>query len=71
MQTAFSGNTKGKFRQGEYEYDINIRYGSFDRQSIEDVSNLLFTNDKGEQVRLEQFATIIRKFWSQPVGKKG
>ncbi|ANE52695.1 efflux RND transporter permease subunit [Flavisolibacter tropicus] len=58
MQTAFSGNTNGKFRQGEYEYDINIRYGSFNRQSIQDVSNLLFTNDKGEQIRLSQFAAI-------------
>lgn len=58
MQTAFSGNTDGKFRQGEYEYDINIRYGSFNRQNIEDVSNLLFINDKGEQIRLAQFATI-------------
>ena len=58
MQTAFSGNTNSKFRQGEYEYDINIRYGSFNRQNIEDVSNLLFTNDKGEQIRLSQIATI-------------
>ncbi|RYE16861.1 MAG: efflux RND transporter permease subunit, partial [Sphingobacteriales bacterium] len=58
MQTAFSGNTKGKFRQGEYEYDINIRYGSFNRQSISDVSNLLFINERGEEVRLAQFATI-------------
>lgn len=58
MQTAFSGNTNGKFRQGEYEYDINIRYGSFNRQRIEDVSNLLFVNDKGEQIRLAQFANI-------------
>lgn len=59
MQTAFSGNTNGKFRQGEYEYDINIRYGSFNRQSIQDVSNLLFINDRGEQVRLAQFANIV------------
>ena len=58
MQTAFSGNTDGKFRQGEYEYDINIRYASFNRQNIQDVSNLLFLNDKGEQVRLSQFADI-------------
>ena len=58
MQTAFSGNTNGKFRQGEYEYDINVRYSSFNRQSIADVSNLLFTNDKGQLIRLSQFATI-------------
>jgi len=58
MQTAFSGNTNGKFRQGEYEYDIDIRYGSFNRQSMQDVSNLLFVNDQGQQIRLAQFATI-------------
>jgi HAE1 family hydrophobic/amphiphilic exporter-1 len=58
MQTAFSGNTDGKFRQGEYEYDINVRYDAFNRQQINDVSNLLFLNDQGQQVRLSQFATI-------------
>jgi HAE1 family hydrophobic/amphiphilic exporter-1 len=58
MQTAFSGNTNGKFRQGEYEYDINIRYGSFNRQSIQDVNNLLFINNAGQQIRLSQFAAI-------------
>ncbi|STC96261.1 Multidrug transporter MdtC [Chryseobacterium carnipullorum] len=55
MQTAFSGNTDGKFRAGEYEYDINIRFGDANRQSIDDVRNLMFTNPKGEQVRLSQF----------------
>jgi HAE1 family hydrophobic/amphiphilic exporter-1 len=58
MQTAYSGNTDGKFRAGEYEYDINIKYGSFDRKSIDDVSNLIFINDKGQQIKLSQFATV-------------
>lgn len=58
MQTAYSGNTDGKFRAGEYEYDINIKYNSFDRKSIADVSNLIFINDKGEQIKLSQFATV-------------
>jgi Cation/multidrug efflux pump len=60
MQTAFSGNTDGKFRAGEYEYDINIKLDEFDRKSVEDVSNLLFVNDKGEKIRLSQFATITQ-----------
>jgi HAE1 family hydrophobic/amphiphilic exporter-1 len=34
MQTAYSGNTDGKFRAGEYEYDINIKYSSFDRKKL-------------------------------------
>ncbi|MFV5697246.1 efflux RND transporter permease subunit [Flavobacterium sp. ZT3R17] len=58
MQTAYSGNTDGKFRAGEYEYDINIKYNSFDRKSISDVSNLIFINERGEQIKLSQFATV-------------
>ncbi|MGO4818407.1 efflux RND transporter permease subunit [Flavobacterium sp. W22_SRS_FP1] len=58
MQTAYSGNTDGKFRAGEYEYDINIKYNAFDRKSMNDVSNLIFMNGRGEQIKLSQFASI-------------
>ncbi|MEG1592291.1 MAG: efflux RND transporter permease subunit, partial [Chryseobacterium sp.] len=58
MQTAFNGNTDGKFRAGEYEYDINIRFADANRQSIDDVRNLMFTNPQGEQIRLSQFADV-------------
>ncbi|MFZ5552469.1 MAG: efflux RND transporter permease subunit [Bacteroidota bacterium] len=58
MRTAFSGNNSAKFRTGEYEYDINIRYGSFNRQNIEDVQNLMFTNNRGEKILLSQFAEV-------------
>ena len=58
MQTAFSGNTDSKFRQGEYEYDINIRLENFNRQSIEDVKSLTFTNSQDQQIRLDQFASV-------------
>ncbi len=58
MQTAYSGNTDGKFRAGEYEYDINIKYNAFDRKSITDISNLIFINNAGQQIKLSQFAAI-------------
>lgn len=58
MQTAFSGNTDGKFRAGEYEYDINIRFGDASRKSIEDVENLMITNPEGQKIRLNQFADV-------------
>lgn len=58
MQTAFSGNTDTKFRSGDTEYDINIRYDEFGRGNIEDVQNLKFTNQEGETIRLVQFADI-------------
>ncbi|WP_145859102.1 efflux RND transporter permease subunit [Pedobacter suwonensis] len=58
MQTAFAGNTDGKYRKGEYEYDINIQYQNFNRQNIDDVRNLIFVNNEGKQIKLSQFATI-------------
>ncbi|WP_443936594.1 efflux RND transporter permease subunit [Pedobacter sp. MW01-1-1] len=58
MQTAFSGNTDGKYRKGEYEYDINIQYQEFNRKNIDDVRNLIFINSLGQQVKLSQFASI-------------
>ncbi|MCD8540763.1 MAG: efflux RND transporter permease subunit, partial [Leadbetterella sp.] len=58
MQTAFNGNTNGKFRQGQYEYDINIRFDDYDRKNVNNVSNTLFTNKRGELIRLSQFAEV-------------
>lgn len=61
MQTAFSGtadDSKVKFRQGEYEYDINIRFDDFNRKNLEDVSNITFVNNQGELVKLSQFASV-------------
>ena len=58
MQTAYAGNTDGKYRKGEYEYDINIQYQDFNRKNVDDVRNLIFINSAGAQIKLSQFATI-------------
>ena len=58
MQTAFNGNTDGKFRAGEYEYDINIRFNEYNRSNINDVKDLVFINDAGQQIKLSQFADV-------------
>jgi HAE1 family hydrophobic/amphiphilic exporter-1 len=55
MQTAYSGNTD-KFRAGEYEYDINIKYN--DRKALM-MSNLIM-NERGEQIKLITFASSKR-----------
>src|SRR5690606_21936077 len=58
MQTAFNGNTDGKFRYGEYEYDINIRYSDYNRKNVDDVKNLLFANNDEQLIKLSQFAEV-------------
>lgn len=58
MQTAYSGNTDTKFRQGQNEYDINIRYDQADRSTADNVKNLIFINSRGEKIKLSQFAEV-------------
>src|SRR5690606_27747462 len=58
MQTAFSVNTDGQFRAGEYEDDINVGYDQFNRPNIEDVRNLISINNMGQKVKLSQFAEV-------------
>lgn len=58
LQTAFSGNSDAKFRDGDYEYPIRIALDAFDRRSVEDIKNLSFVNPLGSTVYLKQFAEV-------------
>jgi HAE1 family hydrophobic/amphiphilic exporter-1 len=58
MQMNYQGNSTQKYTEGNYEYDINIRADKEYRQQAEDVRNLSFINNRGETVRLAQFAEI-------------
>ena len=58
MQTAFAGNDDMKYRAGDTEYDIRVRYDEIGRGTIEDVRSLKFINNKGQSIMLEQFADI-------------
>jgi hydrophobic/amphiphilic exporter-1 (mainly G- bacteria), HAE1 family len=58
MSTAFNGNTDAKFRDGSYEYDIDVIYDQFNTRSISDVSNLVVINATGQPVKLSQFAKV-------------
>ncbi|MFM9839644.1 MAG: efflux RND transporter permease subunit [Cyclobacteriaceae bacterium] len=58
MQSAFAGNDKAKFRDGFDEYDIKVQLDKFDRRSEADVAALTFINNKGQAIRLDQFASL-------------
>ena len=58
LQNAFSGNTDAKYRDGDNEYDINVVMDQFDRKSINDISGLSLTNNRGQMIQLSQFATL-------------
>jgi hydrophobic/amphiphilic exporter-1 (mainly G- bacteria), HAE1 family len=58
MQMTFQGNNVLKYTENNYEYDINIRADRAFRQKTEDVEGITFINNRGESIRLDQFAEI-------------
>jgi hydrophobe/amphiphile efflux-1 (HAE1) family protein len=58
LQTAFSGNTDAKYRDGDYEYPIRISLDAFDRRSTNDIRQLSFVNPMGNPCYLKQFAEV-------------
>ncbi len=60
LRIALTGDDESKFRDGPNEFDIRIRLDEFDRTRTEDINNITFMNRKGQQVELEQFASIER-----------
>jgi hydrophobic/amphiphilic exporter-1 (mainly G- bacteria), HAE1 family len=58
LQTAFSGNTDARYREGDYEYPIRIALDAFDRRSKSDIENLSFVNPLGSTLYLKQFAEV-------------
>ena len=60
LQTAFNGTASQdvKYRDGDFEYDINVILDAFDRQSQKDIANLTFVNNKGDLIKLSQFANV-------------
>lgn len=60
LQNAYAGNDDAKFRVGNSEYDINVKFDDFDKKSVEDVKNLTLTNSSGKAIKLSQFAEITQ-----------
>ena len=58
MQVAFSGNTDAAYKDGNYEYDINVKLNEFDRRKVRDVESLIFINRYNQPVTLDQFAVV-------------
>lgn len=60
INLAFAGNSDTKLTQGQYDYDITVKFDAFNRQSTDELKQLSFVNNAGQIIRLEQFATIER-----------
>ncbi len=58
LRIALTGDDLSKFRDGNTEYDIRIRFDEFNRTRTDDIARIAFVNNRGQQIELQQFATI-------------
>ncbi len=58
IRTGFAGEVAGLVFEGEKRFDLVVRLERENRQSIDDIKNLSVTAPNGNQVPLEQLATI-------------
>ena len=58
LRIALTGDDQSKYRDGSNEYDIRIQFDEFNRTRTEDLGNIAFMNNRGQQVELKQFAAI-------------
>lgn len=58
LRIALTGDDQSKFRDGNTEYDIRIRFDEFNRTRTDDIGSIAFVNNRGQQVELNQFASI-------------
>ncbi|WP_163407157.1 efflux RND transporter permease subunit [Flavobacterium ajazii] len=58
LQNAYAGDDEAKYRVGNNEYDIRVKFDDFNKHDVEDVRNISFINDSGKLISLSQFAEI-------------
>ncbi|MFA6468588.1 MAG: efflux RND transporter permease subunit [Bacteroidota bacterium] len=58
LRIALAGDEDSKFREGNNEYTIHIHLDEFNRSSTADLGSISFMNNRGQQIQLQQFASI-------------
>lgn len=60
LQMSFNGDDKAKYTENGKDFDILVNYDDFNRRNTEDVKEVYFINNKGEEIALSQFATVSK-----------
>lgn len=60
LRIALDGNDDSKFRDGANEYGIRLQFDAADRATTAQVPAISFMNNRGEQIELQQFATVYQ-----------
>jgi hydrophobic/amphiphilic exporter-1 (mainly G- bacteria), HAE1 family len=60
IQNVLTGNKDSKYRENGTDYDIRVKMDAFDRRNPDDIKEIGFINNSGQQIQLSQFASVQR-----------
>lgn len=60
LRVALAGDDESKFRDGNNDYDIRIQLDEYNRSRTAALDNLTFMNNRGQQIELQQFASVYQ-----------
>jgi len=60
LRVALTGDDQSKFRDGNNEYDIRIQFDEYNRSRTENIGDMTFMNNRGQQIELKQFADVYQ-----------
>jgi len=59
LQNALTGNDDTQFDEKGDEFNIRIMLDKFDRRSVKDIEEMMFSTSDGRQIRLTDFAKVV------------
>lgn len=71
LSTTFAGQAAGVVFENERKFDLVVRLDSASRTSIDDVRNLFITTAGGNQIPLQQVATVAFKDGPAQISREG
>lgn len=70
LRNRINGNLSSRFREDGEEYDMKVMYAPENRESIEDIENILIYNAAGQGVRVKDVGTVVERFTPPTIERK-
>lgn len=70
VRNRINGSLASRYREDGEEYDIKVMYAPENRQSIQDIENILVYNAAGQGVRIRDIGTVVERYTPPTIERK-
>ena len=70
LRNRINGSLASYYREDGDEYDIKVRYAPENRQSLEDIENILIYNNEGRGIRVRDLGNVVERMTPPTIERK-